>query len=190
MTGATTTPMPKMAMAMPCFSRGKLSTRMACDTGCSAPPPRPCSTRKKISSAQRRRQAAQKRADGEQRHADHVEPLAPEQHGEPAAHGQNDGVGDQVRGQHPGGFVDGGRKIAGDVRQRHVGHAGIEHLHEGGQHHRHGDDPRIDVGDWTPTWRRAPPSARRRAPGRRAPGCSGRARRSGCRWRAPARPAR
>ena len=49
MTGATTTPMPKIAMAMPCFSRGKLSTRMACETGCSAPPPSPCRTRKKIS---------------------------------------------------------------------------------------------------------------------------------------------
>ena len=48
-TGATTTPMPYTAMAMPCFSRGKLSTRIACEIGCSAPPPTPCSTRKKIS---------------------------------------------------------------------------------------------------------------------------------------------
>src|ERR1700728_2551278 len=28
-------------MAMPCFSRGKLSTKMACDTGCIPPPPAP-----------------------------------------------------------------------------------------------------------------------------------------------------
>src|SRR5579862_392774 len=34
-----------MAMAIPCFSRGKLSTRMACELGCIPPPPAPCSTR-------------------------------------------------------------------------------------------------------------------------------------------------
>ena len=114
--------------------------------GCSAPPPMPCRTRKKISSPSDGRQAAQERADGEQRHADHVEALAAEQHGEPAAHGQDDGVGNQVGGEHPGGFVDAGREAAGDVRQRDVGDAGIQHLHEGGQHDGHGDHPGVDGG--------------------------------------------
>jgi len=36
-------------MAAPRFSWGKLSTRMAWDVGCRAPPPRPCMMRKKIS---------------------------------------------------------------------------------------------------------------------------------------------
>ena len=39
----------------------------------------------------------------------------------------------------------GRRKISRDVRQRHVHHRGVEHLHEGGEHHRHRDQPRIDV---------------------------------------------
>src|ERR1700728_687154 len=36
-------------MAMPCFSRGQLSTRMACDTGCIPPPPAPWITRNSTS---------------------------------------------------------------------------------------------------------------------------------------------
>ena len=43
--GAPTTPRPNIAIAMPCFSRGKLSSRIACESGCSAPPPAPCRMR-------------------------------------------------------------------------------------------------------------------------------------------------
>ena len=39
--GATTTPMPKVAMATPRFSGGKLSSSTACEMGTSAPPPMP-----------------------------------------------------------------------------------------------------------------------------------------------------
>ena len=41
MTGATTTPSPKSALAAPCLLGGKLSIRMACEMGASPPPPRP-----------------------------------------------------------------------------------------------------------------------------------------------------
>ena len=47
--GATTTPRPKTAMATPRLAGGKLSIRIACDSGCSAPPAAPCTTRAKIS---------------------------------------------------------------------------------------------------------------------------------------------
>src|SRR5258708_39475618 len=30
------------------------------------------------------------------------------------------------------------------MRQRHVDHRGVQHLHEGAEHHGNGDDPRID----------------------------------------------
>ena len=36
------------------------------------------------------------------------------------------------------------RQVAGDVRQRHVHHGRVEHLHEGGEHHRDGDQPGVD----------------------------------------------
>src|ERR1700723_3117333 len=49
MMGATTTPIPYTAIAMPCLLRGKLSTRMAWEIGCRPPPPAPCRTRKKMS---------------------------------------------------------------------------------------------------------------------------------------------
>ena len=59
---------------------------------------------------------------------------------------QNDGVRDQVGGKHPGGFVFAGRQAARHVRQGDVGDAGIQHLHEAGQGHRDGDQPRIELG--------------------------------------------
>ena len=39
------TPTPHNAMAEPCFSRGQVSSRTACDSGTSAAPQRPCSSR-------------------------------------------------------------------------------------------------------------------------------------------------
>src|ERR1039458_5528994 len=88
---------------------------------------------------QRLRQPAQHGAGGKHRHAGHVEALAPNAVGEPAGDGQNDGAGDEVAGEHPGGFVLAGTEGAGHVRQRHVGDGGVEHLHERGQGHRDGD---------------------------------------------------
>jgi len=46
--GATITPTPKSAMAMPCSFTGKVSSKIACDKGCMPPPPKPCKTRKNI----------------------------------------------------------------------------------------------------------------------------------------------
>ena len=146
MAGATTTAMPYIANAMPRLAGGNVSARMACSLGCKPPPPVPCRMRKKISMARFGARPHRKRTDGEQRHAHHVEPLAPDQRGKPAAHGQHDGVGHQIGSEHPGAFVLARRKAAGDVRQRDVGDAGIQHFHERGQRHRQRDHPRVDRG--------------------------------------------
>ncbi len=95
--------------------------------------------------AQRGCDAAEQRGDREDRHAGEVEPLPPHEAGEVAAQGQHHGIGHQVRGQHPGGLLHRGREVPRDVRQRHVGHAGVEDLHEGRDHHREGDDPGVDA---------------------------------------------
>jgi len=29
------------------------------------------------------------------------------------------------------------------VRQRDIHHGGVQHFHEGGEHHRYGDNPRV-----------------------------------------------
>ena len=50
MVGPTITPRPKSAIAMPASSGGKVSSRTACETVMSAPPPTPCTTRQKMSS--------------------------------------------------------------------------------------------------------------------------------------------
>ena len=47
--GATTTAMPYTAKAMPRFSSGKVSFRMACSLGCKPPPPAPCRIRNSTS---------------------------------------------------------------------------------------------------------------------------------------------
>ena len=94
---------------------------------------------------QRRGEAAHRGADAEERDADHVELLAPDEGGHVGAGGKDDGVGDEVGGEDPGGFVLRGAEAAGDVRQGDVGDGGVEHLHEGGEGDRHGDDPRVDA---------------------------------------------
>ena len=43
--GAIMTPMPQAAIAMPRCRSGKISHMIACDSGMSGPPPRPCSMR-------------------------------------------------------------------------------------------------------------------------------------------------
>ena len=71
--------------------------------------------------------------------------LRPKLEREPVGGGKDDGVGDEVAGEHPGGFVGGGGERAGDVGQRDGGDGGVEHLHEGGEHDRGGDEPRVDA---------------------------------------------
>lgn len=94
---------------------------------------------------QRGCEAAQGGADAEQRYADHVELLAPDEGRHIGAGREDDGVGDEVGGQHPGGFVLGRAETAGDMGQGDVGDGGVEHLHERGQCDRHGDDPGVDA---------------------------------------------
>ena len=89
--------------------------------------------------------AAQEGAGGEDDHTGHIETLAAENRREPTGERQHDRVRNQVGGEHPGALVDAGGEIAGDVRQRDVGDTGVEHFHEGGEHHRHGDDPGIGL---------------------------------------------
>src|ERR1700733_4446334 len=89
------------------------------------------------------RDAAEERADGEQRHAGHVEALAAEAVGEPAGDGKNDGAGYEIAGEDPGGFFGAGAEGAGDVGQGDVGDGGVEDLHEGGEGDSKGDRPGI-----------------------------------------------
>ena len=83
---------------------------------------------------------------GEDGDAGHEEALAAELEGAPVACGQDDGVGDQIAGEHPGCLVGGGGEGAGDVREGDRGDGGVEHLHEGGEHDGRGDEPGIDAG--------------------------------------------
>ena len=52
---------------------------------------------------------------GEDHDAGQEESLTAEFEGEPVTGGKNDGVGDEVAGENPGGFIVGGREGAGDV---------------------------------------------------------------------------
>ena len=88
--------------------------------------------------------AAQHGTDGEQRHAENQKAFAAEQGRQPAGDGQDDGVGDQVGREDPGGFILRGGQAAGDMGQGHVDHRGVDDLHEGAGHHRDGDQPFVD----------------------------------------------
>jgi len=87
--------------------------------------------------------AAEKRGDGEDGDADEQEALAAEAAGEPVGGGQDNGVGDQVAGEHPGSLGVRGGERAGDVGQGDRGDGGVQHLHEGGEHDGGGDQPRV-----------------------------------------------
>src|SRR6267143_3499107 len=77
----------------------------------------------------------------EERGADQEEPLAAEQPREPAGGRDDDGVGGEIGGQHPGDLVDAGRQRALHVRQRDVGDARVDDLHHRHQHDGDGDGP-------------------------------------------------
>jgi len=61
--------------------------------------------------------SAKEGGDGEDGDADEEKALAAEAAGKPVGGGEDDGVGDQVGGEDPGGFRVGGRERAGDVGQ-------------------------------------------------------------------------
>src|SRR4029079_13535150 len=64
---------------------------------------------------------------------------------QPASERKDDRVRDEIRRQHPGGFVDRRGEASGDVGKRHVDDRRVEHLHEGGEHDGDCDEPRIDL---------------------------------------------
>ncbi len=59
--GPTMMPAPQIAIAWPCFSRGLMSSRTACDSGTSAAPKTPCSRRKSTISVRLQASAAEHR---------------------------------------------------------------------------------------------------------------------------------
>ena len=91
-------------------------------------------------------EAAEQRGNGEQEDAGHVKALAAHAVGDPAADGQDHGVGDQVAGEDPGGLTEAGGEGAADVGHGDVGDGGVERLHEGGHGDGEGDDPGIGAG--------------------------------------------
>jgi len=90
--------------------------------------------------------AAEERTDHEQRNTDHIEAFSAEAIGEPAGDGQDDGAGDKIAGEDPGGLFLASAEGAGDVRKGDVGDGGVEDLHEGGEGDGERDCPWIMVG--------------------------------------------
>ncbi len=91
------------------------------------------------------RRAAQEAGNGENHNAEEEEVLAPHHARRPGAQGQNDGVRNQVAGQHPGSLVRTCAQAARDVRQGHIGNGGVEHFHKRRQRHGRSDQPGIDA---------------------------------------------
>ena len=90
-----------------------------------------------------RRHPAKERGQREQADARHVKALAPDAGREPSADGQDDRVRHEVARQHPRALVLAHAQVSRDVRQRHVGDARVEHLHERRHRHDERDGPRV-----------------------------------------------
>jgi hypothetical protein len=84
-------------------------------------------------------EAAQHRTEREQSETGHEEGFAAEHPSQKAAGRQDDGVGNQISGDHPGRFVLAHPHAAGNVGERDVGDGGVEHLHEARERNHEGD---------------------------------------------------
>ena len=67
---------------------------------------------------------------------------------QPTRNRQHDGVRNQVRRDYPRAFFIGRREIASNVGDGDVDDGGVEDFHEGRQHHRDRDDPRVHIALW------------------------------------------
>jgi hypothetical protein len=92
---------------------------------------------------QRGGESAQHGANGEKCDAGHVEALAAHARHEPSGNGENDGAGDEVASEDPGGFFLAGAEGSGHVGQGDVGDGGVEDLHEGCHRDSERHQPRI-----------------------------------------------
>ena len=99
-----------MAKACPRLAGGKVSARMACSEGARPAAADALQDAAEDKDRKRGRDAAESGADAEERDADHVELLAPDEGGHVGAGGKDDGVGYEIRGEDPGGFVLGWRR--------------------------------------------------------------------------------
>ena len=104
---------------------------------------------KNYQEGQCRSESTQEGTDSEHHNAGNVEPFAAKQRRKPAGQWQDDRVRDKIGGQYPRAFIHTGRKVPGNVRQRYVSHARIEHFHKRSQDHREGSKPGTYLGRWS-----------------------------------------
>jgi hypothetical protein len=90
------------------------------------------------------RHAAEARGDGKDGDGKEEIVAAAEVCGKPTRDRNDDRVGGQVAGDDPFAVDHRGRQAAGDVAQGDVRHGRVEHFHERGNDHGHGDQPGID----------------------------------------------
>ena len=93
--GPNMMPMPKMAIAIPCSFGGNVSSRIAWESGWSAPADS-LQDAEEDEHPEARGGTAQQGGEGEQEDGEGEIPLPPEGAGEPPRHRDDDGVGDEV----------------------------------------------------------------------------------------------
>ena len=133
---------------------------------------------------ERLRRAAQHRHDGEAHHAARERLAQAEAQGAEAGERRHDGRGHDIRRDDPGDLLLRRRQRSLDRGQRDVGDRAVERVHDGGGHHREGDEVAaperrpVDGGRHTARAWRWPSRSTGRARGRRcspdrpASGCS------------------
>ena len=142
-TGATTMPRPNKAVAVPRWVGGKLSNRMAWESGCMAPPPKPCKIREITSIGMEVAIPQVSEANVNNAVAGDQKSFTAQKAGEPGTGRQDDRIGHQIARQHPGGLILCGAKISRDIRQRHHNDGSVQNAHERCQHHRQRNQPWI-----------------------------------------------
>ena len=121
---------PTSASARPTRRGPALCATSVNPTGTSMPPPKPCTTRKAISSPADVAERAQRRADGEQRDRGDPGPLGAEALGDPARERDHRRQRQQVAGRDPLDRAQRGVQVARERVQRDVDDRRVEDRHD------------------------------------------------------------
>src|SRR5205823_3778018 len=87
--------------------------------------------------------STQQRAQCEECNTSHKESLSPNHSGDPPADRQDNGVGNQVRGENPGALIVTDTEVPRHVGKSHVRDTGVEILHERRDRYDARDEPWI-----------------------------------------------
>ena len=89
------------------------------------------------------RRATHKRTEGKKGDREDEVIFPPKEPAQPSGDRDDDGIGNQIRGDRPGGFINSCRKASADMIERDIDDRGIHDLNECRKHDCDGNNPPV-----------------------------------------------